>query len=309
MEQRRIEMRAIGVLLAALGLAFSVAANAQDSRLETRVGEEGFESPAANIGDLDWLVGSWTGSGVGGAPASETWTAPIEGTMVGTFVQQNASGAINFTELMYISQVEGSLILRLKHFNADLTGWEEKDEVEAYRLVAIEPCAAYFQGLTIRCGDAANPSAGLVVAVRAGRDEEGQVRELVFRYWPEPGSNPSSYGCDGTTFAINQCLAGVRDRAKAREARYFAAATGTELKTRSTEQERLMQAAQIAAEQYRDQSCNAVYEQWREGSIRNAMSLRCEIRLIDERTHVIWRNWLTFQDSSAPILPEPGPTE
>lgn len=302
-------MRAIGGLFAALTLAFSGSAIAQESALETRVSEDGFESPEAQIADMDWLIGSWSGIGVRGAPASETWTAPVGGTMVGTFIQHNDAGAINFTELMYISEAEGSLVLRLKHFNPDMTSWEEKDEVEAYRLVAIEPCAAYFQGLTIRCDDAANPGAGLVVAVRAGRDEEGQVRELVFRYWPEAGSNPSSYGCDGTTLAIDRCLVGVRHRAKTREAQYFAAAIGTQLKTRSTEQERLMQAAQTAAEQYREQVCNAVYEKWREGSIRNAMALRCEIRLIDERTHVIWRNWLTYQDSSAPILPEPGPTE
>ena len=40
-------------------------------------------------------------------------------------------------------------------------------------------------------------------------------------------------------------------------------------------------------------------------TIRNAMSLTCRIRLVDQRTHTIWQNWLTFMDSTPPILPEP----
>ena len=34
------------------------------------------------------------------------------------------------------------------------------------RLVAIEPCAAYFNALTLRCADPERPGEGLVAAVR-----------------------------------------------------------------------------------------------------------------------------------------------
>ena len=133
---------------------------------ETRVGDDGFESPTASLDQMDWLVGQWAGPGIGGAPSMESWLPPLGGTMVGTFVQQDEAGAIMFTEHMYIVPQDGSLALKLKHFNADLTGWEEKDEMLTFRLVAIEPCAAYFNALTLRCADAEKPGEGIVAAVR-----------------------------------------------------------------------------------------------------------------------------------------------
>jgi hypothetical protein len=115
---------------------------------------------------VDWLVGQWSGDGIGGAPAMESWLPPTGNTMVGTFVQLSDGGEIQFTEHLYLMEVDGSLVLRLKHFNADLTGWEEKDGMVTFRLLDIEPCAAYFHALTLRCADADKPGEGLIAAVR-----------------------------------------------------------------------------------------------------------------------------------------------
>lgn len=161
--------------LAAFALAGAVAA--QGTALETRVGEKGFESPAATIDQLDWLVGRWSGSGIGGSPAMESWLPPIGGTMVGTFVQEAPDGTFMFSEHMYIVAQGDSLALKLKHFNSDLTGWEEKDDMLTFRLVEVEPCAAYFQALTLRCD---GPD-GLVAAVRMKSDKP-EPQELVFRF-------------------------------------------------------------------------------------------------------------------------------
>lgn len=155
-------MKAWTTGMAALAAMLAIPAGAQ----ETRVGEPGFESPVATLDQLDWLVGQWSGEGIQGAPAMESWLPPIGGTMVGTFVQETSDGAIMFSEHMYISPHGGSLVLKLKHFNADLTGWEEKDDMLTFRLVGIEPCAAYFNALTLRCADANNPGEGLIAAVR-----------------------------------------------------------------------------------------------------------------------------------------------
>ena len=101
--------------------------------------------------------------------------------MVGLFVQENGEGGLMFTEHMYISEADGSLVVRLKHFHPDLTGWEEKDDMLTFRLVALEPCAAYFSALTYRCANGENTQDGIVVAVRmqGGGDE---IRELVFDF-------------------------------------------------------------------------------------------------------------------------------
>ncbi|WP_155806065.1 DUF6265 family protein [Erythrobacter litoralis] len=139
---------------------------------ETRVGEEGFISPPATLEQMDWLIGQWVGDGIGGAPAMESWLPPTGGTMVGTFVQQSADGPIHFTEHLYLMEEEGTLVLRLKHFHADLKGWEEKDDMLTFRLVAIEPCAAFFHALTLRCADSEKPGEGLVAAVRMSSGNE-----------------------------------------------------------------------------------------------------------------------------------------
>ncbi|MDC0886892.1 DUF6265 family protein, partial [Altererythrobacter sp.] len=93
---------------------------------ETRIGEKVFRSPPAALSQFGRLEGQWLGDGIGGAPAMESWLLPIGGTMVGTFVQQAAGGEILFTEHMYLMEEEGTLVLRLKHFNADLTGREKE---------------------------------------------------------------------------------------------------------------------------------------------------------------------------------------
>ncbi|WP_209349156.1 DUF6265 family protein [Pontixanthobacter sp. CEM42] len=287
-------------IVAAIMLLCGAAASAQ----ETRTAPKDQPSPPATLADVDWLIGQWSGTGIGGNPAHESWLPPVGTTMVGTFIQEDGESGIQFSEHMYLMEENGSLVMRLKHFNADLTAWEDKEGMVTFRLIEIEPCAAYFRGLTLRCTMEEESAGGLVAAVKMQSGEE-----LLFNF-DRTGAQQASSGCDGTTYAINQCLAAVRDRAITREEQYFEAAIAgkTGLSARMTERERLMRAAQSLAKEYRKEACAAVYEQWKEGTIRNAMMLRCEIRLIDQRTHDIWRNWLTFQDTTAPILPEPGST-
>ena len=164
-------MLAVARLFAAALAAVSMSAPlaSEEPRMETRVGEKDFVAPPATLEQMDWLVGQWAGTGIRGAPAMESWLPPASGTMVGTFVQEvvdETGSSIMFTEHLYLMEEEGTLVLRLKHFNADLTGWEEKDDMLTFRLVAIEDCAAYFNALTLRWADKDKPSEGLVAAVR-----------------------------------------------------------------------------------------------------------------------------------------------
>ena len=144
---------------------------------ETRTAPEDHTPPPTTLAQMDWLVGQWAGTGIGGAPAMESWLPPSGDTMVGTFVQETDDSGIRFTEHMYLMEEEGTLVLRLKHFNADLTGWEEKDGMLTFRLIAVEDCAAYFRSLTLRC----DGEDGLLVAVRMKSAAE-EVSELVFRF-------------------------------------------------------------------------------------------------------------------------------
>lgn len=163
------------IVLAALAVLCATAASAQ----ETRQRDKDAPAPQATIGQLDWLVGQWSGTGIGGAPAHESWLAPVGGTMVGTFIQEDGESGIRFSEHIYLMEEEGTLVMRLKHFNADLTGWEDKEGMVTFRLAALEPCAAYFGGLTLRCSESESgkDGKGLFVAVRMQSGDE-----LIFNF-------------------------------------------------------------------------------------------------------------------------------
>ena len=135
----------------------------------------GRPSPPAQIADLAWLAGEWVGTGIAGE-AREVYSPPAGGAIAGHFIQTDGKGGTSFYEIMQIALRDGSLVYRLKHFNADLTGWEEKNEVREFRLVAHEGDAWYFDDLTIRRDGDEMVSAVLV------RMKDGTTKEYVFRY-------------------------------------------------------------------------------------------------------------------------------
>jgi len=287
----------------ALAMAVIAAAAPPASAQETRIATPSHLPPVADLDQMDWLVGSWEGAGIGDNRAMESWLPATEGTMVGTFVQTTDTGAIMFTEHMYLMEENGSLVLRLKHFNADLTGWEAQDEMLTFRLVKIEPCAAYFQALTLRCD---GPD-GLVAAVRMSSDGD-EINELLFRF-TRAGMAPSlasSCSAAPTTVDLNECYAGLLAQADERRGQYLAAAIETE--SDRPELAAMLRQSDEAFTAYRDAECGAVLQDWIEGSIRGVMVLTCRINMTDRRTHTIWQNWLTHMDSTPPLLPEPEPS-
>lgn len=63
--------------------------------------------------------------------------------------------------------------------------------------------------------------------------------------------------------------------------------------------------AQKAWSLYAKAHCESIYTKWRDGTIRGVMFLNCKTKLTKQRTHEIWANFLTFMDSTSPVLPEP----
>ena len=103
-------------------------------------------SPKAKIEDVAWIAGHWQGEAFGGI-TEEVWSPPMGDGMVASF-RLVVEGKTSFYEIETITEENGSLILRLKHFGADLKGWEEKDEAIDFPLVKLEPHKAYFDGMT-----------------------------------------------------------------------------------------------------------------------------------------------------------------
>lgn len=110
-----------------------------------------------------------------------------------------------------------------------------------------------------------------------------------------------------TTVEMNTCLARASNAAELEMNRYLvaarkrAAADGAMVAKAFDE----AQARWIA---WRKGECDAVYAHWQGGTIRGAMLLGCRIELTEARTRQLWKTWLTYPDSTPPILPEPGVT-
>jgi hypothetical protein len=132
-------------------------------------------SPEATIGDVAWIAGHWVGDAFGGI-GEEIWTEPAGGAMMGMY-RIVKDGQVGFYEFLTISEVDTSLVFRLKHFHADLKGWEEKDDMVTFPLVKIGDGHAYFDGITFN--KLGNDQLQIFLAQRK---KDGTVHELKFMY-------------------------------------------------------------------------------------------------------------------------------
>ena len=125
-----------GVPVLLLGVLLGGSVWAQSPRTEhTFQLDDPANQPSAKLNDVSWLVGNWVGTAFG-AQIEEVWNPPSAGSMVGLF-KVIRDEQVSFYEIMLIVEEEGSLNLKVKHFNADFSAWEEKTEHVTFRLVAI----------------------------------------------------------------------------------------------------------------------------------------------------------------------------
>ncbi len=94
--------------------------------------------PVASVADMTWLEGEWVGTGIGGNPAGESFSFAGDRQMIGHFWQLDAGGDVDFYEVITITRDGDSLMMRLKHFAADLSGWEDKSAESALNFPLLE---------------------------------------------------------------------------------------------------------------------------------------------------------------------------
>ena len=170
-------MTTSGKIFAALTLLFlGQAALAQSQRTEHTFKLDDTENrPAATLDDVSWLVGNWSGEAFG-STLEEGWNPPSAGSMIGFFKLMDGDD-VAFYELLLLVEEEGSLSLKVKHFNADFTAWEDKADYVTFRYVKSDDNAIHFSGISFYRIDDDTMHAYLVL--RSGED----VREeqLVYR--------------------------------------------------------------------------------------------------------------------------------
>jgi len=137
--------------------------------------DETFNSPRATIESVSWLSGCWRGKALGGV-TEDNWSPALGNSMVGTF-RLIVNGETSFYEVITITEENGTLIKRLKHFSNDLKGWEAKDKTIDFKLVKIEGNRVYFDGMTI---ERVNDSQMNIYVILS--DAKGNNKEMIFPY-------------------------------------------------------------------------------------------------------------------------------
>ncbi|MBL6445076.1 hypothetical protein JMN32_02075 [Fulvivirga sp. 29W222] len=101
------------------------------------------EKPTIPIEKLEWLKGYWLGDGFGGV-SEEIWTHAADNTMMGMY-RHIKDGKVTFYEFMHLTP-EG---MKLKHFNPDLTAWEDKEDFVIFPLLEVTEDKIIFKGMEI----------------------------------------------------------------------------------------------------------------------------------------------------------------
>jgi len=128
------------------------------------------------------------------------------------------------------------------------------------------------------------------------------------RLYDELGKDSTEYNpkCQNpiTTLDLNACSVENTEIAFGEVQMYLNAALQRHGSERSVK--RALKDSQEAWENYREVYCQSVYEHWKSGSIRTMKYLDCVQRLSKMRSLSIWEEFLTFVDSTPPILPRPS---
>ena len=164
------------VLVLAYMIAISFAAYSQEKETENTLKLSGTARPKATIEDIAWLAGHWTGNALGGV-SEEIWSPPHANAMMGSYRLIKNDTLIIFYEIVTITEDGPSLTLKLKHFNKDLTGWEEKNEVREFKLVKKEKNKLWFEGMTFELIDENSFQVYLAI-----QKKDGDVIEERFPY-------------------------------------------------------------------------------------------------------------------------------
>lgn len=139
-------------LVAIFTISLGLSAQTKLTENTLRIGKD-VKSSKASAADMDWMAGAWSGEAFGGS-VKEIWAKPEGGAMMGTFSLVSSKNKPVFYEFMLFSVENGNLVLRLKHFNPDMVGWEEKDKFVTFRFIKRDRDRFYFQGLTYeKAGD------------------------------------------------------------------------------------------------------------------------------------------------------------
>jgi hypothetical protein len=99
------------------------------------------------IAALAFLQGAWRGE-VDANPCEETWSEPLGGHILGMFRWMDPDHNPGMLEILTISEEGDSVMLRLRHFDARLKGWDSEAEAPmTLKLAETAPNKAIFRAV------------------------------------------------------------------------------------------------------------------------------------------------------------------
>ncbi len=121
------------------------------------------------------FVGHWRGEGLGGV-CEETWLPASGGSMSGIFkfIQNDK---VRFYELMTLILDSLGPAIRVKHFNADMTSWEDKTKMVTFRFDSTSGNQFFFEGQTYM-----RPSPDSLRIVLSIKQTDGTISEEKFEF-------------------------------------------------------------------------------------------------------------------------------
>ncbi|TNE71618.1 hypothetical protein EP331_09110 [bacterium] len=162
------------LLLTVLFLISISPLHAQKNATHTLSYADSIGSPKATITDVAWIAGHWKGEAFGGQ-TEELWTPPLGNSMMCVF-KLVSNNKVEFYEICTISEENGTLVFRLKHFHENLNGWEKQNEKIESRLVKLEQNKAYFDGFTFE--RVSQTELNIYVVIH----DKGKTEEVKFAY-------------------------------------------------------------------------------------------------------------------------------
>lgn len=141
---KRIEVAACMLLLFALNSAIAQQKFPNTIEFDSTT----MASQPQTLNALSWLEGHWRGEAFGGV-AEEFWSPPLGGSMMCMYKMVSAKNQVVFYELITLDEEQNTLVKRLRHFNKNLTGWEDKiGRPLTFTFIKAEGNKVYFDGFT-----------------------------------------------------------------------------------------------------------------------------------------------------------------
>ena len=99
-----------------------------------------------NFEKLKWMNGTWIQE-YDETYMEEYWSEPTDGNMTGYF-KMLKKGEVKFLEFMIIEEKANEVFMKIKHFDGEFIGWEDKDKYIHFKLIEVNIDHVIWEELT-----------------------------------------------------------------------------------------------------------------------------------------------------------------